>query len=65
MVSGVTFSVSENGTTALCELSFSTDLKEIESASVSCKILYDNIGDSVTIGLTDHEWDFFAKIGNL
>merc|ERR1711872_670432 len=25
-------------------------------------ILYDNIGDSVTIGLTDHEWDFFAKI---
>jgi len=62
LVSGVTFSVSENGTTALCELSFSTDLKEIESASVSCKILYDNIGDSVTIGLTDHEWDFFAKI---
>merc|ERR1711915_1158989 len=62
LVSGVTFSVSENGTTALCELSFSTDLKEIESASVSCKILYDNIGDSVTIGLTDLEWNFFAKI---
>ena len=33
-VSGVLFSVEQNGTLALCDLSFSTDLVEIESASV-------------------------------
>ena len=33
-VTGVLFSVEQSGTLALCDLSFSSDLVEIESASV-------------------------------
>jgi len=61
-VTGVPFSVQQNGTVALCDLGFSTDLKEIQSASVSCQILYDNVGDAVVIGVVDYNWVFFAKI---
>eukprot|EP00091_Calanus_sinicus_P007941 TRINITY_DN19327_c0_g1_i1.p1 TRINITY_DN19327_c0_g1~~TRINITY_DN19327_c0_g1_i1.p1 ORF type:complete len:109 (-),score=15.83 TRINITY_DN19327_c0_g1_i1:3-329(-) len=64
-VTGVLFSIEQEGTLALCELNFSTDLVEIDSASVSCQILYDNIGDSIVLGLvTDYDWTFFAKIGD-
>ena len=34
-VTGVLFSVQQNGTVALCDLAFSTDLTEIQSASVT------------------------------
>eukprot|EP00091_Calanus_sinicus_P021388 TRINITY_DN6313_c0_g1_i1.p1 TRINITY_DN6313_c0_g1~~TRINITY_DN6313_c0_g1_i1.p1 ORF type:complete len:115 (-),score=16.87 TRINITY_DN6313_c0_g1_i1:58-402(-) len=63
-VTGVLFSIEKEGTLALCELNFSTDLVQIDSASVSCQLLYDNIGDSIVLGLlTDYDWNFFAKIG--
>ena len=39
-VTGIPFSVGENGTVALCELSFSTDLEQIYSASVLYNILW-------------------------
>merc|ERR1712215_41492 len=61
-VTGVPFSVQQNGTVALCDLGFSTDLQDIQSASVSCQILYDNVGGAVVIGVMDYNWVFFAKI---
>merc|ERR1711892_1586737 len=61
-VTGIFFTVEQDGTLALCDLSFSTNLVEIDSASVSCQILYDNVGDSVVLGLTDFDWTFFAKL---
>merc|ERR1711892_754476 len=61
-VTGIFFTVEQDGTLALCDLSFSTNLVEIDSASVSCQILYDNVGDSVVLGLTDFNWTFFAKL---
>merc|ERR1711892_705617 len=61
-VTGIFFTVEQDGTLALCDLSFSTNLVEIDSASVSCQILYDNVGDSVVLGLTEFEWTFFAKL---
>lgn len=62
-VSGITFSVTEGGTVALCDLSFDTDLNSIASAAVSCKTLYDSSGDQVVIGETSHSWTFYAEIG--
>merc|ERR1711892_104509 len=61
-VTGIFFTVEQDGTLALCDLSFSTNLVEIDSASVSCQILYDNVGDSVVLGLTEFDWTFFAKL---
>merc|ERR1711892_1239455 len=61
-VTGIFFTVEQDGTLALCDLSFSTNLVEIDSASVSCQILYDNVGDSVVLGLTEFDWTFFSKL---
>merc|ERR1712106_137753 len=61
-VTGIFFTVEQDGTLALCDLSFSTNLVEIDSASVSCQILYDNVGDSVVLGLTEFDWTFFSKM---
>ena len=38
-VSGIVFSVSEEGTTALCDLSFSLDFSSVQSAEVIVKNL--------------------------
>merc|ERR1719450_258742 len=62
-VSGVVFSVSEEGTTALCDLSFSVDLISIQLAQVSCTNLYDLIGAQVNISWTSHDWSFYADVG--
>merc|ERR1711892_1541917 len=61
-VTGIFFTVEQDGTLALCDLSFSTNLVEIDSVSVSCQILYDNVGNSVVLGLTDFDWTFFSKL---
>merc|ERR1712106_459778 len=61
-VTGIFFTVVQDGTLALCDLSFSTNLVEIDSASVSCQILYDNVGDSVVLGFTEFDWTFFSKM---
>merc|ERR1719154_337815 len=62
-VSGIPFSVSEEGTTALCDLSFTTDLNIIQSTQISCRTLYDLVGNQVNIGQTTTNWTFFADIG--
>jgi len=61
-VTGIPFSVEQNGTVEICYLSFSTDLEIIESASVSCRSFYDNVGQPVEIGLYEYEWIFYANI---
>merc|ERR1711970_1445610 len=62
-VSGIVFSVSEEGTTVLCDLSFSLDFSSIQSAEVSCRTLYDLVGAQVNISQTTHDWSFYAVIG--
>jgi len=61
-VSGMSFSVTKEGTMALCELNFSTDLTVVSSASVSCQILHDLQGTQTAIGETTHAWTFYADI---
>merc|ERR1712106_1091170 len=62
-VSGVAFSVTEEGTTELCDLSFAVDLTSIHSAQVSCSTLYDLKGSQVNISETSHDWTFYASVG--
>merc|ERR1712013_583535 len=62
-VSGKVFSVSEEGTTAICDLSFSVDFSSIQSAEVSCRTLYDLVGAQVNISQTTHDWSFYAAVG--
>merc|ERR1711892_365483 len=62
-VSGVAFYVTEEGTTALCDLSFAVDLSSIQSAQVSCSTLYDLTGSQVNISETSHDWTFYASVG--
>jgi len=64
-VNEISFSLTDEGTTSLCELEFDTDLSYIFSASVSCMILYDLLGAQVVIGDTYHSWTFYADIGGV
>jgi len=53
----VSFSVTVDGSTAYCQLSFSTDLFCISHAQVSCQV----VGES-DMGLVEHAWDFIERI---
>merc|ERR1711915_715181 len=63
LVSGIPFSVSEQGTTSMCELSFEILFDIIQSPSVSCTSLYDLVGSQVNISDTNNGWSFYANIG--
>jgi len=56
-----TFSVSEDGTTALCSLFFTIYLSKITSAYTDCKLFYDNYPHH-QIMTTSHSWTFYDNI---
>ena len=70
-VTGVEFSVSEGDTTALCELSFHTDLAAVGWAGVSCQQLYSAAGagaasvmvTATNLGSQQTAWTFYTEIG--
>merc|ERR1719250_512058 len=57
----VAFSVTVNGSTAFCQLSFSTDFVCLSYAGVSCQVA----GDGGNMGQVEHVWDFVSKIGGV
>merc|ERR1719234_722330 len=61
-VSGIFFSVSNGDSTALCSLSFETNLRKIDYAEVSCDIMFTFAPGSSWFGLTDHNWSFYTDI---
>jgi len=64
-VSRITFSVTKGGNVALCDLIFETDLSIIASASVSCRTLFEHVGDQVVIEDTSYSWTFYSEIGKI
>merc|ERR1712142_1088177 len=62
-LSGVEFSVTEGGTTALCSLAVSVDLDTLVAPQVVCSSLYDLVGIQIAIGKTYKEWSFYSNIG--
>lgn len=70
-VTGVEFSVSDGDTTALCELSFHTDLAAVGWAGVSCQQLYSAAGagaasvmvTATNLGSKQTAWTFYTEIG--
>merc|ERR1712181_127604 len=55
-------SVSNGDSTALCYLSFDTNLRKIDYAEVSCDIMFNFAPGSSWFGLTDHSWSFYTDI---
>merc|ERR550517_1183416 len=59
---GIFFTVSNGDSTALCYLSFDTNLRKIDYAEVSCDIMFTFTPGSSWFGLTDHSWSFYTDI---
>jgi len=57
----VSFSVTVNGSTAFCQLSFSSDFVCISYAGVSCQVA----GSGEDMGQVEHTWDFITKIDGM
>merc|ERR1712192_81532 len=55
-------SVSNGDSTALCYLSFDTNLRKIDYVEVSCDIMFTFAPGSSWFGLTDHSWSFYTDI---
>merc|ERR1719342_1274600 len=60
--SGIFFTVSNGDSTAICDLSFDTNLRKIDYAEVSCEIMFSFTPGSSWFGLTDHSWSFYTDI---